>query len=216
MKRYIKHLIILAITIASVIPNAFAEVDIARSFYILRNDSAANAFVEGGEWLIEFSNKDTLGYEYDYPVAMNIRGAYYPDTTFVPMQAVDSLQFVQPSTIMKPGVFELTEEHYKYIIDADYENTVRFRIDCIAKIDLPKVGQKVISYIFEEPLPLGFLGQVESIKVSYDEGSILMTYKPIRLSDVYDRLYVASVIGQEPESADTISHILVFLIIVSP
>lgn len=208
MKRYIKHLIILVITIASVIPNAFAEVDIARSFYILRNDSAANAFVEGGEWLIEFSNKDTLGYEYDYPVAMNIRGAYYPDTTFVPMQAVDSLQFVQPSTIMKSDVFELTKEHYKYIIDTDLTSTVRFRIDCIAKIDLPKVGQKVISYIYEEPLPLGFLGQVESIKVIYDEGSILMTYKPIKLSDVYDRLYVSSVIGQEAEDTDSVPEVV--------
>ena len=208
MKRYIKHLIILAITIASVIPNAFAEVDIARSFYILRNDSAANAFVEGGEWLIEFSNKDTLGYEYDYPVAMNIRGAYYPDTTFIPMQAVDSLQFVQPSTIMKSDVFELTKEHYKYIIDTDLTSTVRFRIDCIAKIDLPKVGQKVISYIYEEPLPIGFLGQVESIKVIYDEGSILMTYKPIKLSDVYDRLYVSSVIGQEAEDTDSVPEVV--------
>ena len=208
MKRYIKHLIILVITITLVIPSAFAQVDITRSFYVLRNDSAANAFVEGGEWLIEFSSKDTLGNEYDYPVAMNFRGAYYPDTTLIPMQAVDSVQFVQPSTIMKSDVFELTKEHYKYIIDTDLKSTVRFRIDCIAKIDLPRVGQKVISYIYEDPLPLGFLGQVESIKVVYDEGSILMTYKPIRLSDVYDRLYVSSVVGQESEDADTVPEVV--------
>ena len=200
MKRYIKHLIILAITIASVIPNAFAEVDVARSFYILRNDSAANGFVEGGEWLIEFSNKDTLGYEYDYPVAMNFKGAYYGDSTFIPMQSVDSVQFEQPSTIMKPGVFELTEEHYQYIVDTDVFKVIRFRIDCIAKIDLPKVGQKVISEIYKEPLPLGFLGQVESIKVSYDEGCIVMTCKPIRLSEVYDRLYKVDVLGDESEN----------------
>ena len=193
MKRYIKHLSILAITIASVIPNAFAEVDITRSFYVLRNDSVANGFVEGGEWLIEFSNKDTLGYEYDYPVAMTFKGAYYPDSTFIPMQAVDSVQFEQPSTIMKPGVFELTEEHYQYIVDTDMFKVIRFRIDCIAKIDLPKVGQKVISYIYKTPLPFGFLGEVESIKVSYDEGCIVMTCKRVPLSSVYDRLYVSEV-----------------------
>ncbi len=202
MKRYIKHLIILAITIASVIPNAFAQVDITRSFYVLRNDSAANAFVEGGEWLIEFSNKDTLGNEYDYPVAMNFKGAYYGDSTFIPMQAVDSVQFVQPSTIMKPGVFRLTEEHYQYIVDTDGYSIIRFRIDCIAKIDLPKVGQKVISEIYKEPLSLGFLGQVESIKVSYDEGCIVMTCKPIILSEVYDRLYSSKVIGSDGETVE--------------
>ena len=200
MKRYIKHLIILAITIASVIPNAFAQVDITRSFYVLRNDSAANGFVEGGEWLIEFSNKDTLGYEYDYPVAMNFKGAYYGDSTFISMQSVDSVQFEQPSTIMKPGVFRLTEEHYQYIVDTDVFKVIRFRIDCISKIDLPKVGQKVISEIYKEPLPLGFLGQVESIKVSYDEGCIVMTCKPIRLSEVYDRLYKVDVLGDDSEN----------------
>ena len=110
MKRYIKHLIILAITIASVIPNAFAQVDITRSFYVLRNDSAANGFIEGGEWLIEFSNKDTLGYEYDYPVAMNFKGAYYGDSTFIPMQAVDSVQFEQPSTISHISIPMLREQ----------------------------------------------------------------------------------------------------------
>lgn len=206
MKRYIKHLIILAITIASVIPNAFAEVDVARSFYILRNDSAANGFVEGGEWLIEFSNKDTLGYEYDYPVAMNFKGAYYGDSTFIPMQSVDSVQFEQPSTIMKPGVFELTEEHYQYIVDTDMFKVIRFRIDCIAKIELPKVGQKVISYIYKTPLPFGFLGEVESIKVSYDEGCIVMTCKRVPLSAVYDRLYVSEVVGNTEVETDSIPN----------
>lgn len=199
MKRYIKHLIILVITITLVIPSAFAQVDITRSFYVLRNDSAANAFVEGGEWLIEFSNKDTLGNEYDYPVAMNFKGAYYADSTFMPMQAVDSVQFEQPSTIMKPGVFRLTEDHYQYIVDTDGFTTIRFRIDCISKIDLPKVGQKVISEIYKDPLPFGFLGRVESLKVSYDEGCIVMVCEIIKLSDVYDRLYSSKVKGKDEE-----------------
>lgn len=206
MKRYIKQIIIAVVTLISVAPSAMADVDITRSFYVLRNDSLANGLVEGGEWLIEFTDKDTLGNEYDYPVAMNFKGAYYADSTFIPMQAVDSVQFVQPEAVMKPGVFRLTEDHYQYVVDTDGFSTIRFRIDCIAKIDLPKVGQKVISEIYKEPLPFGFLGQVESLKVSYDEGCVVMVCSTIKLSDVYDRLYSSKVKGKDEDDVITPSY----------
>lgn len=198
MKRYIRQLIILVTAMIMAAPNVVAQVDLQKSFYVMRNDSTGvTGKLEGGEWLIRFSDTDSLGNQFSSPVAMNIEAAYYGDTTYVEMQTVDSVLFEVPADEMKPGVFELTEEHFKYIIGSDSATTIRFRIDCLTKVDLPKVGQKVLCNIFRDHLPFGFVGQVESMKASYDLGYIEIICTPIRLSEVYSKLYRAGFSGSD-------------------
>ena len=203
MKRYIRQLIILVTAMIMATPNVVAQVDLQKSFYVMRNDSTgAIGKLEGGEWLIRFSDVDSLGNQFSSPVAMNIEAAYYGDTTYVEMQTVDSVLFEVPADEMKPGVFELTEEHFKYIIGSDSATIIRFRIDCLTKIDIPKVGQKVLCNIFRDHLPYGFVGQVESMKASYDLGYIEMKAKPIPLSAVYSKYYRAGFSGSDSLNAE--------------
>jgi hypothetical protein len=72
MKRYVNKVILAIVSLLSIAPCAIAQVDLQSSFMVMRKENLINGVLEGGEWLIEFSNKDTLGYEYDYPVAMQI------------------------------------------------------------------------------------------------------------------------------------------------
>ena len=198
MKRYIRQLIILVTAMIMAAPNVVAQVDLQRSFYVMHNDSTGvTGKLEGGEWLIRFSDVDSLGNQFSSPVAMNIEATYYGDTTYVEMQTVDSVLFEVPADEMKPGVFELTEEHFKYIIGSDSATIIRFRIDCLTKVDLPKVGQKVLCNIFRDYLPFGFVGQVESVKASYDLGYVEMKCKQIPLKEVYSKFYKAGFYGSD-------------------
>lgn len=203
MKRYIRQLIILVTAMIMAAPNVVAQVDLQRSFYVMHNDSTGvTGKLEGGEWLIRFSDVDSLGNQFSSPVAMNIEAAYYGDTTYVEMQTVDSVLFEVPADEMKPGVFELTEEHFKYIIGSDSATIIRFRIDCLTKVDLPKVGQKVLCNIFRDYLPYGFVGQVESMNASYDLGYIELKCKQIPLKEVYSKYYKAGFSGSDSLNAE--------------
>ena len=203
MRQYIRHFFCLTIAMVMAMPNLVAQVDLQKSFYVMRNDSTGvTGKLEGGEWLIRFSDTDSLGNQFSNPVAMNIEATHYADTTYIEMQTVDSVLFEVPEDEMKPGVFELTEDHFKYIIGSDSATTIRFRIDCLTKVDLPKVGQKVLCNIFRDYLPFGFVGQVESMKASYDLGYIEIICTPIRLSEVYSKLYKAGFSGSDSLNAE--------------
>lgn len=207
MKQYIRHFLCLTIAMVMAMPNLVAQVDLQKSFYVMHNDSTGvTGKLEGGEWLIRFSDTDSLGNQFSNPVAMNIEAAYYGDTTYIEMQTVDSVLFEVPEDEMKPGVFELTEDHFKYIIGSDSATTIRFRIDCLTKIDLPKVGQKVLCNIFRDYLPCGFVGQVESMKASYDLGYIEIKAEPIPLSAVYSTYYRTGFSGSDSLEAEARSR----------
>ena len=193
MKRYINKIILVIVSLLSITPCAIAQVDLQSSFMVMRKDNLINGVLEGGEWIIRFSDTDTLGNEYNYPVAMRIQSVVAPDTTFVPMESVDSVLFQMPDSEMESGIFKLTEEHLKYIVATDSVSIVNFRIDCLSKIDLPKVGQKVFCEILRDPLPFGLIGRVESFKVSYDDGWIQMICEPLTLSDIYKKYYKVSI-----------------------
>ena len=203
MKQYIRHFLCLTIAMVMAMPNLVAQVDLQKSFYVMHNDSTGvTGKLEGGEWLIRFSDTDSLGNQFSNPVAMNIEAAYYGDTTYIEMQTVDSVLFEVPEDEMKPGVFELTEDHFKYIIGSDSTTTIRFRIDCLTKVDLPKVGQKVLCNIFRDHLPYGFVGQVESMNASYDLGYIELKCKQIPLKEVYSKYYKAGFSGSDSLNAE--------------
>lgn len=193
MKRYINKIALVVVLLLSLIPNVAAQVDLQRSFMVMRSDSQINGVLEGGEWIIRFSDKDTLGNEYAHPVAMNIQSVASIDTTFVSLESVDSVLFQLPDSEMELGIFKFTEEHLKYIVATDSVSVVNFRIDCLSKIDLPKVGQKVFCEILRDPLPFGLIGRVESFKVSYDDGWIQMICEPLTLSDIYKKYYKVSI-----------------------
>ena len=72
MKQYIRHFLCLTIAMVMAMPNLVAQVDLQKSFYVMRNDSTGvTGKLEGGEWLIRFSDTDSLGNQFSSPVAMS-------------------------------------------------------------------------------------------------------------------------------------------------
>lgn len=199
MKRLFRYIILAIVAVITAAPAAMAQnKNVARtwqkeSFIVMYDDSLSNTVQEAGEWLITFSDVDTMGNKFREPVMMHIESTAYTDSsiTSFSIESIDSLLFEKPDAVLTSGVFEITKEHFDYIVKTDTLTTIYFRIDCVTKIDLPQIGQKVICNLMYGYLPYGFLGLVEEMNISYDDGWIEMVCSPLQLSDVYDKLYIS-------------------------
>ena len=206
MKRILKKMLLASVAIMMAFTGATAQVDLQQSFGIMCDSEDDFMFAEGGNWKITFATTDTLGNEYDGPVRIMVNGALYPDTMKYDMAKVDSLLFKLPETQFAAGVFEIGEELFQYIVDSDSASTIYFRIDCITKTKVPKVGQKVICNIYRDKLPYGFMGLVENMYLDYNRGVVVMQCGTLALEDVYDVLYTGGVSrdGETEEMPDSI------------
>ena len=206
MKRILKKMLLASVAIMMAFTGATAQVDLQQSFGIMCDSEDDFMFAEGGNWKITFATTDTLGNEYDGPVRIMVNGALYPDTMKYDMAKVDSLLFKLPETQFAAGVFEIGEELFQYIVDSDSASTIYFRIDCITKTKVPKVGQKVICNIYRDKLPYGFMGRVENMYLDYNRGVVVMQCSTLALEDVYDVLYTGGVSrdGETEEMPDSI------------
>ena len=197
MKRYIVKIVLASLVIFFVAIDAVAQVDLQKSFGVMLKNEEDFMFAEGGNWKITFSSKDTLGNEHNKPVQLEIEGALFSNNTKYCIDEVDSMLFRLPEAEYAPGVFEIKEELFQYIVDSDSVSTIYFRIDCLTKTKIPKVEQKVICNIFRDKLPYGFIGTVESIKADYDKGLVEMKCGMLAFEDAYDVLYTSGVTGVE-------------------
>ena len=189
MKRFMQHIIIASMAIMMIVLDASAQVDMQRSFGVVCKDNNDYMLPEGGNWKITFSTTDSLGNNYRKPVTMVFNGSLLNDSTNITIETIDSLMFDVPELRYEAGVYEIEEEQFRYIVESDTFKTVYFRIDCITKIQLPKVGQKVICNIYRGKLPYGFMGEVASMKADYGKGWIEMKCNPVALEDVYSVFY---------------------------
>lgn len=195
MKRFSAKCILASLAIMMAFTGAKAQIDYQQSFGIMCSDKDDLMFAEGGNWKISFATTDTLGNEYNKPVQMFVNGALYPDTTGYYISEVDSLLFKLPEKEYAAGVFEIGEELFQYIVDSDSVRTICFRIDCLTKTKIPKVGQKVICNIYRDKLPYGFMGLVENIYADYNRGVVVMRCGTLAVEDVYDVFYAGGVSG---------------------
>lgn len=165
--------------------------------YIIRNEGMNINFQEGNEWEITFTALDTLGNEYYSPVAMELKGGVYGDSTYMLLQSIDSVLMYQPEPVMQPGVFVITEEYFPYIAQVDSNTTIHFYADI--PLPLPVEGQKVVCNTFKEPLRLGFLGTV--IEKHREGDIIVMECDPTveRIRDFYQELIYCGKGGETAE-----------------
>ena len=153
MKALLKYLFAAVIAIFAFAPPIAAQVDFQKSFGVMRKDGNHQMLPEGGNWKISFSNNDSIGNSYRKPVQLLFDGALYPDTLGFFINDIDSLMFETPETQYAAGVFEIDERLFGFIVESDTVHTIYFRIDCLTKVPLPKVGQKVICNIHRGKLP---------------------------------------------------------------
>lgn len=203
MRRLLNYMLLAVIATFVLAPTLAAQVDYQQSFGVMRKDSKHFMLPEGGNWKITFSNTDSLGNSYRKPVQMLFDGALYPDTLGIFINEVDSLMFEVPETQLAAGVFEIDERLFEFIVESDTVHTIYFRIDCLTRVPMPKVGQKVICNIFRGKLPNGFMGRVEKINVNYIKGWVEMKCGTLGLEEIYDVIYTSGVSGVSPELEET-------------
>lgn len=208
MKRLLNYILLAIIATFVLAPTVVAQVDFQQSFGVIRKDGKHLMLPEGGNWKISFSNNDSIGNSYRKPVQMLFDGALYPDTLGVFINDIDSLMFEIPETQYAAGVFEINERLFDFIVESDTVRTIYFRIDCLTKVPIPKVGQKVICNIFRGKLPNGFMGRVEKINVDYIQGWVEMKCGTLGLEEVYDVLYTSGVSGVSPDQEATPQEIV--------
>lgn len=195
MKRFSAKCILASLAIMMAFTSATAQIDFQQSFGVMCNEDDDFMFAEGGNWKITFATTDSLGNEYNKPVQMMVNGALYPDTAGYYISEIDSLLFKLPEKEYAAGVFEIGEELFQYIVDSDSATTISFRIDCLTKTKIPKVGQKVICNIYRDKLPYGFMGLVKSMYADYNNGVIIMRCGTVAIEDIYDVFYSGGVAG---------------------
>ena len=195
MKRFFEKMFFASLAIVLAVSSATAQVDLQKSFGVMCKEGDDFMFAEGGNWKISFSGTDSLGNEYSKPVKLVFNGALFTNNKECYINDVDSLLFKLPETEYAAGVFEIGEELFQYIVESDSLHTVYFRIDCLTKTKLPKVGQKVICNIYRGKLPYGFMGRVESMQADYTNGWVKMRCATLPLEDVFEVLYTSGVTG---------------------
>lgn len=187
MKQTMRYIVAMAAVLWMAIPQVKAQ-GLEEDFdpgimYIMRGEEININFEEANEWEITFTSEDTLGYTYQKPVGMILEGGLDNDSMYVPLQTVDSIVMYQPEPVMQNDVFEITRDYFPYIVGRERTMKIRFAADI--PLPLPVEGQKVVCNIFEEPLPRGFVGTVDSI---YTEGNEIVIVRRKNVGPL-DRYY---------------------------
>ena len=156
---------------------------IGEAFYIYRNDGGFNAFFRDEVDSIAYSHYDLDSLYYDENVTQLI---YTPDSLYrIPLAAIDSVGFVTPNNVYKPGVVKLEGEIRSYIVSTD-SLTVYFKSDTPTLI-LPSVGDYLFTEEVSDVFPIGFIGQVSGIENK--DGLIAVSCSQVDFEDVFEYYY---------------------------
>ena len=127
--------------------------------YVYQKDGNVSSFVRSEIEEMSYSNESIDGVTYDEPMTQLIATA---DSTYrFALSEIDSISFVTPDAVYKPGVIPLEGELLQYVESCDC-TTIKFAANTPANL-LPKVGDKLgIGYLCEK-FPEGFAGVVKSV-----------------------------------------------------
>ena len=159
---------------------------IGEAFYIYRNDGNFNAFFREEIDSIVYSCYDVDSTLYDDIVTQVV---FTEDSVYrIPLEAIDSVSFVQPETKYKPGVIRLEGDILNYIISQD-SLSIFFEAGTPSNI-LPRVGDKLITMEMTDIFPIGFAGEVINVKSDGDKVEIACT--AVNLLDIFEQYYGSS------------------------
>ena len=163
----------------SVGPEIPSTRSISRPFYIYRNDGGFNAFYHDDIDSIMYSNFDADSIYHADIVSQVI---YTADSIYIiPVEAIDSISFITPETVYKPGV-RVIDDLAEYVISSD---SVSFVIAYVTPQNLlPKVGEKIVTTSLSDSFPEGFVGKVMTIENVAD--GIKVSCEGAGLTDIYE------------------------------
>lgn len=167
---------------SSLLASAVAQT-IGEAFYIYRNDGGFNAFFRSEIDSITYSCYDTDSVLYDDIVTQVIVTA---DSTYrIPLAAIDSVSFVTPETVYRPGVKVIEGEMRSSIISRD-DLTLTFRSGTSSSV-LPRVGDILVSTTGDEILTSAFVGKVSEVINTGSGIDVVCTN--VALTEAFDTYY---------------------------
>ena len=170
------HLIIL---LASLALSGMAQT-IGDAFYIYRNDGHFNAFFRDEVDSIAYSYYETDSVRYDEVVTQLV---YTADSIYkIPLAAIDSVGFVTPENVYKPGVVKLEGEVRDYVVSTD-SLTIMFKMDT-PELLLPKIGEYLFTEEVSSVFPIGFIGKVENIQPK--DGLMAVSCSQVDFEEVFE------------------------------
>ena len=191
--RYILSLLLLVVSAFNLLPANAQQNQYA--IYNYRNDGDFNAWLNIDVDSITYSCIDTFGVEHDDVVVQEV---WTPDSVYrIPINAIDSLAFRAPKTVMKSNVFIIRESHVPFTLGVDSLSIV-FN-STIPSSMLPSIGQVVVSETFEDPYEEGFVGRV--VKINNLGNSIEIICEDATLFDIYDQLIAVGKFESVEESS---------------
>ena len=163
---------------------------VGEQMYIYSNGQPLVGFLPAEIDSITYSCYDEDGIRYDDAVMQVI---HTPDSIYrIPINDVDSVSFVRPSTIYKSGVIVLEGEIRQYIIDSDGFN-LTLSANTPSRL-VPKVGDRLATMEPDDQFPHYFAGEVRSVTTA--NGSIEVTCETLEFEDVVEQyaniVYAAS------------------------
>ena len=180
-----KHRFYIIILLAALSFSGMAQT-IGEAFYIYRNDGGFNAFFRDEVDSIAYSHYDADSIYYDENVTQLV---YTADSLYrIPLAVIDSVGFVTPKNVYKPGVVRLEGEVRSYIVSTD-SLTIFFMTETPALI-LPKIGDYLFTEEVSSVFPIGFIGKVESVQK--ENGRIAVICSQVDFEDVFEYYYYAS------------------------
>ena len=145
--------------------------------YVYEKDGNVEAFLR--EEIVEmgYSHDDTLGVTHDEVVSQVI---LLEDAAHIyPLEAIDSISFVTPATVLKPGVTDLAPTLAQYAVGSK-ELTLYLSASTPQSL-LPAIGQRVV--LAER----SFAGDVASI--TQEDGQIVVKATMVDLEDIFETYY---------------------------
>ncbi len=161
--------------------------------YVYQKNGDVKAFLRDEIDEMGYSNYDTLGVVHDEIVSQII--SLGEEAYIIPLADIDSISFVTPDAVYKPGVIHLDGELLQYVDRCD-STTIYFAANTPAGL-LPKVGDKLgIGYLCEK-FPEGFAGVVKSVNGS----TVECDYED--LEEIFETLFcvIRSNVGQGENAA---------------
>ena len=168
---------------------------IGDAFYVYRNDGYFNVLYRSEIDSMTYSNYDVDSIFHEQ---ISTQVIYTKDSTYcIPINAIDSVSFVTPSTIYKQGVVVMDEKLRPYVISHD---SLSFTMNTnVPEKIIPKVGDRIVTTTMDDLFPAGFAGEVRDIK--HTEIGIEVECSSVSLSDLFERYFGVS---NKPLSPSTI------------
>ena len=185
MKKYLSTLMLMVIITITATAQKVGE-----QMYIYSNGQPFGGFLPAEIDSITYSCYDEDGIRYDDAVVQVI---HTPDSIYrIPINDVDSVSFVRPSTIYKSGVIVLEGEIRQYILNSDGFN-LTLSANTPSRL-VPKVGDRLATMEPDDQFPHFFAGEVKSVTTA--NGGIEVTCETLEFEDVVEQyanvVYAAS------------------------